>query len=112
MIGCLRTSVPMQATNQYAIITFYFEFENNSGFITSRTGLWPIFTVETLYNTVFGVTCWEGAELLAFLYVIFYCVFVTFPCGVLGRVWCSIVSIPDLCLLSYFNRDGLCFKWN
>ena len=47
------------------------------------------------------VTCWERAELLALLYVAFYRVFVTFPCDVLGRVWCLIVSIPDLCLLSY-----------
>ena len=31
------------------------------------------------------------------------CVFVTFPCGVLGQVWYLIVSIPDLCLLSYFD---------
>ena len=30
------------------------------------------------------------------------CVFVTFPYGVLGQVWYLIVSIPDLCLLSYF----------
>ena len=26
------------------------------------------------------------------------------PCGVLGRVWYLIVSIPDLCLLTYFLR--------
>ena len=45
---------------------------------------------------------WERADLLALLYVMFYCVFVTFPCGVLGQVWCLIVSIPDLCLLSYY----------
>ena len=37
--------------------------------------------------------------------------FVTFPCGVLGQVWCLIVSIPDVCLLSYFfihasNKDN------
>ena len=34
-----------------------------------------------------------------------YCIFslVTFPCGILGQVWYSlIVSIPDLCRLSYF----------
>ena len=49
-----------------------------------------------------AVTCREWADLLALLYVMFYCVFVTFPCGVLGHVWCLIVSIPDLCLLSYF----------
>ena len=47
-------------------------------------------------------TCWERADLLALLYVMFNCVFVTFPCGVLGQMWCLIVSIHDLCLLSYF----------
>ena len=41
------------------------------------------------------VTCWEGADILALLYVMFYCV--TFPCGVLGQVCCLIISIPDLC---------------
>ena len=33
------------------------------------------------------------------------CVFVIFPSGVLGQVWYLIVSIPDLCLLSYFYSD-------
>ena len=41
--------------------------------------------------------------LLAFLYEMFSCVFVTFPCGVLCQVWYMIVPIPDLCLLTYFN---------
>ena len=31
-----------------------------------------------------------------------YCDFVTFPSGNLGQVWYLIVSIPDLCCLSYF----------
>ena len=35
------------------------------------------------------------------LFVMFYCVFVTFPCGILGQVWYLIVSIPDLCRLSF-----------
>ena len=48
-------------------------------------------------------TCWERADLLALLYVMFYCVFVTFPYAALGQVWCMIVSIDDLCLLSYFD---------
>ena len=48
------------------------------------------------------VTCWERADLLALLCVMFYCVFVTFQCRVLGQVWCLIVLISDLCLLSYF----------
>ena len=29
--------------------------------------------------------------------------FVTFPCGVLGQVLYLIVSIPDLCLLHFFD---------
>ena len=49
------------------------------------------------------VTCWERADLLALIYVMFYCVFVTFTCGVLGKVWCMIVSILDLNLLSYYE---------
>ena len=47
------------------------------------------------------VTCWERADLLALLYVIFSCVFVTFPYGVLGQVWYLVVFISDLCLLPH-----------
>ena len=46
------------------------------------------------------VTCWERANLLALLYVMFSCVFVTFPRGVLGQVWYIIVLIPDIFLPS------------
>ena len=46
--------------------------------------------------------CWERASLLALLCVMFSRVFVTLPCGVLGQVWYLIISIPDICLLSYF----------
>ena len=57
------------------------------------------------------VTCWERADLLALLYVIFLCVFVTFSHGVLGQLSYLIVSISDLCLLPYFtvysNRSKL-----
>ena len=35
-------------------------------------------------------------------FVMFNCVFVTFPCGILGQVWYLIVSISDLWQLSYF----------
>ena len=48
------------------------------------------------------VTCWERADLLALVCDV-NCVFVTFPCGILGQVWYLIVSIPDLCRLSYFK---------
>ena len=46
------------------------------------------------------VTFWERAWLLL---VMFNCVFVTFPCGILDQVWYLNVSIPDLCRLSYFH---------
>ena len=48
------------------------------------------------------VTCKERADLFALLYLIFYCVFVTFPIGVLGQVWCLIVLIPDPPLVGFF----------
>ena len=43
------------------------------------------------------------ANLIALVYVMLSCVFVTFTCGVLGQVWYLIVSIPDLCRLPYFD---------
>ena len=50
-----------------------------------------------------GLTSW-------LLLVVFNRVFVTFPCGILGQAggqaWYLLVSIPDLCRLSYFNN-----KW-
>ena len=49
------------------------------------------------------VTCWERADLLAFVSDV-YCIFVTFPCGILGQVWFLIVLFPDLCHLSYFQH--------
>ena len=49
----------------------------------------------------FVVTCWERADLLALVCGV-YCEFVTFPFGFLGQVWYLIVSIPDLCTLTYF----------
>ena len=45
------------------------------------------------------VTCWERADLLALVGDV-YCIFVTFPC--VGQEWYLIVSLPDLCRLSYF----------
>ena len=36
-----------------------------------------------------GLTSW-------LLFVMFNCVFVTFPCGILGQMWYLIVLTPDL----------------
>ena len=43
-----------------------------------------------------GLTSWLS-------FVVCYCEFVTFPLVTIGRVWDLIVSIPDLCTLTYFK---------
>ena len=43
-----------------------------------------------------GLTSWLS-------FVVLNCAVVTFPFGILGQVWYLIVSIPDLCPLSYFH---------
>ena len=53
------------------------------------------------------ITCWERADVLALLYVMFSCDFVSFPYGVTAKVWYLVVSIPDICLLSYFLSQKL-----
>ena len=57
------------------------------------------------------VTCWERADLLALVDV--YCIFVTYPCGILGQVWYLIVSFPDLCRLSFIHGSyrQVCVKF-
>ena len=44
-----------------------------------------------------------GSFLTWLLCDVFSCVFVTFPHGVLSRVWYLIVSILDLCFIPYFH---------
>ena len=46
-----------------------------------------------------GLTSWLSC-------VVSNCEFVTFPIGILGQVWYLIVSIPDLCTLTYFYFSG------
>ena len=50
------------------------------------------------------VTCWEMADFLALVKFVMSNSVLSchFPIGILGQVWCLIVSIPDLCPLSYF----------
>ena len=57
----------------------------------------------------FMVTCWERTELLALVCGVLLRV-CPFPIGILGQVWYLIVSIPDLCTLTFFKsllRHGL-----
>ena len=50
-----------------------------------------------------GLTSW-------LLFVIFNCVFVTFPSGILGQVWYLIVSISDLCRLFLLLQAKVCAR--
>ena len=59
--------------------------------------------IATIYLVV---TDWETADLLVLVGDV-YCICVTFPCGILGQVWYLIASLPDFCLLSYFDVDPI-----
>ena len=50
----------------------------------------------------FVVTCWERADLMVLVCGVSLLV-CHFPIGILGKVWYLIVSIPDLCTLTYFQ---------
>ena len=50
------------------------------------------------------VTSWERADLLA---LVCDSNSEDFPIGILGQVWCLIVSIPDLCHFSAFKCNGI-----
>ena len=49
------------------------------------------------------VICWEMDDLLALLYVMFYCVFVTFLRGFPGQVWCLMIFAFFLTLIHRYE---------
>ena len=53
------------------------------------------------------VTCWERADLLALVCFV-YLLVCYFPIGILGQAWYLIISIPDLCTLTYFVKSSIC----
>ena len=65
--------------------------------------------VFVMLSHLFIAALWSpaGKRLTSWLlFVMFNCVFVTFPCGIMGQVWYLIVSLPDLCQLSYFVHNN------
>ena len=48
-----------------------------------------------------GLVSWLSC--MCFCILVFYCVFVSLSCGVLGQVWYLIVLISDLCPLIYLQ---------
>ena len=64
--------------------------------------IYPYMSVQEISVLIPWVTCWK--RLTSWLFFVMYnCVFVTFPCDILGQVWYLIVSIHDLCNLSYIE---------
>ena len=92
------------------------------GFITERRFFQICLLCASVYLCLV-VTCWERADLLALvcvficalwspagkeltfwlLFVVSNCEVVFFPISILGQVWFLIVSIPDLCTLSFIS---------
>ena len=78
--------------------------------------LWVCFCLVfamALYASVymcFVVTCLERADLLALVCGVQLRI-CHFPIGILGQVWYLIVSIPDLCTLTYFEHNFSIFKF-
>ena len=63
--------------------------------------------VSVMLSCLFIAALWPPAG-KGLTTVMFSCVFVTFPYGVLGQVWYLIVLIPNLCLLPYLEvKSGL-----
>ena len=82
----------------------YLPFQGDASFIICVSCLT---LVNVILSCLFLAALWSpaGKGLTSWLlYVMFSSVFVTFPYGVLGQVWYLIVSIPDLCLLPYFDK--------
>ena len=64
--------------------------------------------INRIHRTILTLIKSERAVLLALVGDV-YCIFVTFPCGIQGQVWYLIVSLPDICRLSYFNNSNVMF---
>ena len=63
--------------------------------------------VFAMLSRLFMAALWSpaGKELTSWLlFEMFNCVFVTFSCDILGQVGYLIVSIPDLCRISYLMK--------
>ena len=69
--------------------------------------LWITFRVCLAFLSVhysLVVTCWLTSW-LAWMWS--FLIFCHFPIGFMGQVWCLIVSIPDLCILTDGKQDRL-----
>ena len=81
---------------------FYWQFQGSASFVDHLCYLCLVFVM--LLHLFAALWSPEGKGLTSWLlFVMFNCVFVTFPFGILGQVSYLIVSIPDPCCLTYFD---------
>ena len=81
---------------------FYWPFQGGGSFVLFLSCFVMLSCTSVCWCLV--VTCWERADLLALVCDVY--LWRHFPIGILGQVWCLIVLIPDLCPLSYFDRES------
>ena len=90
---------PVQAINKIILLTFLRLYFVCGSFVFIVSCVSHAFAS---VHCCLAVSCWERVDLLALVGDV-YCIFVTFPCCILGQVWYLIVSFPNLCHLSYFD---------
>ena len=72
--------------------------------------------VFVMLSLLFIAALWSHAKkrltslLLFVMFVMFICVFVTFPCRILGQIRYLIVSISDICRLTYYDYKNYIIK--
>ena len=84
-------------------------FQGGASFVDHLCYLFLVFVMlsrESVYWCLVN-TCWERTDPLALVCDV-YLWSCRFPIGILGQVWCLIVSIPDLYPLSYFVLFTFC----
>ena len=85
---------------------FYCPFKGGTSFVDILCFFYSVLCLLCLCECLFICALWSpaGKGLTSWLsFVVSICEFVTFPIGILGQVWYLIVSIPDLCTLTYFD---------
>ena len=96
MCVCVCVCVPSGALRMYGLQS---AFNGIRLFLSYVDHLCYICIVFVMLWGLFIAALWSPAWLS---FVMLNCVFVTFPCGFLGQMWCLIVSIPDICPFYYF----------
>ena len=91
------TNSQLDTTNESQEVKyFYWQFQSGTSFVDHLCFLHAFASV----HCCLVATCLERADLVALVGDV-YCIFVTFPCGILGQVWYLIVSFPDLCCITF-----------